>query len=693
MIDPKASEDEKLRQARKLFVEAIDHVEHSRGEMHRASRFYHNTKGEGQWEWEDLEALRDQGRPAFSFNIAAAKIRTWIGQYQDGKRKPTVMPKGGEDRLLAEVIERVCDSIYADEDVDATDEDVLEMGIVRGLKFWHPNVVPDPEDPGLIQIEVSSVDPMEVAWDPNARRADLSDGRHFFWSKWLSKGEFQSEYPEHADEWDELEEGGADESGLVSGGWGEVGDLGRNEDEYDDIREDTRLFDKNRHKIRVIHCEYLVPVKRKFVVNPENGISEKVDDEQLDLMREMGLLDGIDVTETWGDEVYTLEFIGPKLLWASTADNPYQPYDGFSLVPFVCFFDDETRTAYGMFRNLFDPQMEFNKARSVTLQHIADQPKPGLIVESDAVEDPDVFDDQLHTSGETAFVKAGAVSGGKIMPLPLPQVSPAAIERSQNGIDMLNLISNIETEVGNPAAAQEAATTHLLRYHRSRMGQRPIIAHFERGQREVKQRIVETVLRVMPDRQIEMILGNDDEWVVRDGMAYQLDQNPETGETVPVQQVPLRGLRDMRYDITLETTSDNQTLNMIEHQSLVALHGAGVPVPPELLAEGATTSRAKRDQLRKYAKDTSEAQQRQSAEMQQAQMDQIRGVLTVEHAKTQEQQRHNMSTEQLDALKALSDEQIEMLKVWEKADESEKQTMLEMAKLIESRQARRETTY
>ena len=39
-----------------------------------------------------------------------------------------------------------------------------------------------------------------------------------------------------------------------------------------------------------------------------------------------------------------------------------------------------------MIRNLFDAQMEVNKARSVTLEHLADQQKAGMIVESSAVE-------------------------------------------------------------------------------------------------------------------------------------------------------------------------------------------------------------------------------------------------------------------------------------------------------------------
>lgn len=107
MFSPDDSGEEKLKVIQEDFEACVEHDDERIAEAHRASRFYHNTHCEGQWEEDDIDALRDEGRPVFACNLVRGKIDTFVGMMLDEKRTPIVNPAGAEDKLLAEALSNV----------------------------------------------------------------------------------------------------------------------------------------------------------------------------------------------------------------------------------------------------------------------------------------------------------------------------------------------------------------------------------------------------------------------------------------------------------------------------------------------------------------------------------------------------------------------------------------------------------
>ena len=126
--------EEKLSHARKLFEDAVDHTADAHIEAHRAERFYHNTECEGQWESGDLEYLREQRRPAFSFNFIKPKLDTFLGMYADAERAPVVAATGGQDsdELMSDVINGVAGKVLDEAGYDQLKARQLKTGTIDG---------------------------------------------------------------------------------------------------------------------------------------------------------------------------------------------------------------------------------------------------------------------------------------------------------------------------------------------------------------------------------------------------------------------------------------------------------------------------------------------------------------------------------------------------------------------------------
>ena len=698
MFDPNDSDEAKLRSLTSDFEACIDAAIDAQTESHRAARFYHNTRGEGQWEEGDLEALRNQGRVAFSFNVLKPKVDTFLGMVKEQRRGPRASPVGGEDALTAEVLNSLTDRVYDIADLETIEAEALKEGTITREHTVRIEVDTDPENPLHKKIVAKLIPCFELDWDPSSRRPDRSDARYVFWHKWLSKNEFNRLYP--GKDFDSLLKR-ADDEGVFDTRIGEDKSEGgmiygsfTDDDMYTTSRWEPDYYDKRRNKVRVIHAEYKVPEKKYFLIQEQAGISEEVSKEiidNLDQYQSMGHLQGLQPTSTMTDVIYSVQFTGPDILYDAKLD---QPYDGFSFVPYTFAIDSETGSSYGMLRNLFDPQMEVNKAHSLVLENISGQSKPGLIAEEGAIPDIATFEDQTKTNGAVAVVAEGALTAQKVIERKPAQFSPAIGQRLQDGIAMVDKISNIHTDETTPAGQAEAVGTVQLRHRKSQLSMIDVVEQYEKFQKGMARRIMQTIIRAFPDSQIAEYLSNVKKYQVQNGMIVEMDQT--TGQ--PKGMVQLHDWRTMRYDVRLEVSSENQTARLMELNSLTSISNSGIPVDPRVIMEVATGNRALRERLKDFAEQTQrsqqEQQQREAQAMEQAAQRsdaQIQSTIQIAAGEAQEKGRHNQATEQLDFMKQKGDHAVRLAGVLEKADAGEKAAVVKLAEIIERRQMQRES--
>ena len=693
--------EHKLSHAKKLFEDAVDHTERAHLEAHRAERFYHNTDCEGQWEEDDLAYLRDNERVAFSFNIIKGKLDTFLGMYADAQRTPVVASSGSGPSadLLAEVVDAVKDQVLQDAGYQRLAARQLKTGTITGECSLHVEVEPSQDGEGWIKVNIYRILPFELHWDVSSIEPDRGDARYVFWDRWLTKDEFEFSYPDHADKWDALSDSGSDSDEYSMDSDGEFG----GEFGFDDTRNDYNqdkfnryYYDRHKGKIRVIRYEYKAHKTTYFMLDGESGEKIEIEKDQVKRVKEAVAIGApVNLIEEEREIVEVCEFVGDTLLAEYDEAGPFK---GFSIVPYCYDVDEETGTAYGPIRNLFDPQMELNKSASLEIEYMAQATAPGVTAEEDTISDEEAFSAQRRLAGGISLVKKDALVEGRVQERPTSQPSAAVMARKQGAMELLSEISAIPS-VSNLTAAEhmQSGVTVAIRYNKSRQTVSDPFAHFEGAQKLIVEKVVEAITSSMPDDQIAAILGKNGRFQVEQGMVIEMGENPRSGqgqpqgmpgmpgmpqqpEMVPQARAQLRDLRGMKWSLDLEYTSENSTLRMMELEILMQLVGAGVDVDPEVLVERATNSRSVRERLKTYVEKAQQAraegQQAQAAMMEK----QNQQFAQIEMAKATETKRHNTMTE----MSTLNDQQIKErlkhLEIWEKADETEKVRLFNMAK-------------
>lgn len=682
------SDTEKLSGIRKKFEDAVDHNNESHSEMHRAGRFYHNTRGEGQWESADISALRDEGRPCYTFNVCREKVDTFLGIYADAQRSPRVVPSGEEDQLTAEVVGIVADQVLEDVHFERKKARTIKTGTVLGECSLQVEVVPDPKRPSWIKIDVHRVMPYELNWDPSSIEADRSDAGYVFWDRWLTRAEFEREYPEHKKQFESLMNKASDPgSDGVSSSTNRAEPVSIHEidDDYEQDDWNRYYFDRHKSKARVIRYEYKTNVRETYVVDPETDETRVVTAEERRYLEELMEISGrpIEFVQVKSEQVKVCEFIGSTIL--AEYDSP-GPFDGFSISSFVYAMDEEEGVPYGAIRNLFDPQSELNKSKSLEIEMIANGAAGGVTAEIDAIVNEEQFKRERRMPNGVSYVENDALAMNRVREREPYPISPAVIQRAQDAIQLTDRISGLPSSgMVTPASQMEAATTVALRHHKAKQVVQDPIANFEWCVRDTYRKVVESITRSMPDGQIAAVLASEKRFQVQGGIVTEMKQTPQGLQ--PKGQASLRELHSIDWNIELEMQSENTTLRMMEHEVFMGLQAGGVPVPPDLLAETATGSRSKQERLKTHIEQvqesSSQAAQRESELAQQN----MQLMAQLEQMKLQETIRANQAKERLSAEKQESDEQISLLELWEKSDAREKQELLKLASLeLEARE-------
>lgn len=695
-----ADSDDKWNHARKLFEEAVDHCEDAHREAHRAMRFYHNSLGEGQWDSDDLEYLRSNGRPAYTFNIIKPKVDTFHGMYADSQRLPNVVASQGQDELLADAIQHVIDEILEDAKYERLAGRQLKTGTIAGECALQIEVAESSLGDDWIKVNLYRILPYELHWDIASIEPDRSDARYVFHDRWYSKEEWASEYPEHADMWEIMARSDERHYSDPGDSW-EEGENGSYADVFaqDDYQSEDRYFkyyyDRTRNKARVIRYEYKTFATKYYLTDTRTMQRVEVGDEEYErgkMAQEIGM--PIVASESEEEVIHVCEFSGKSLL--REYEEP-GPFEGFSVVDYCYDIDEETGTAYGLVRNLFDPQMELNKGKSLETEIIAQGVKGGVIAEKDQIDDEDQFNQQRRTPGGVAYVKKNALVEGRIQDSPPTPPNPAVMARIESAMQLLDEVSTIPSNTNLPPAAHaQAGVTVAIRYHKSRQAVSDPFANFEDCQKLLFRKIAQAVVGSMPDEQIQEMLGTDSKYVIQNGviikMVEQVAMNPQTGQSepqlVPGEQAEMRNIRNMRWKLDMEYTTENSTLRLLQFDVLLQLLMAGQPVDPEVLFEYAINSKAAQEKLIKFAEQAQKAQAEGAQAQQQALEAQNQQYMQIEGAKIQETQRSNMADEALKLSDQEIRERLEMMDLYIQADQAEQDRLFEAAKAAVEQETR-----
>lgn len=698
------SKTEKLQAALEMFDDAVSLDSTWQREAEEDFAF---AAGE-QWTSEEKRVLANENRPAMVWNYIKSTIDLIMGVIEQNRVRVVPQPVEPSDQILCDVIEAAAANIDEQTRAEVEQDEAFFDCVTCGRGYVAFDISPDPKRPGEIKFDESSVPVHEIRLDPTGIKDDLSDHRFIFREKWMSKEDFQVLYPEHTKDIEDLlfsgdpisfEDGTSNAQSVF-----DTLDEDSDKTEYDRPL-DSDYYSRKKQRIRVIHMEYWEGFQRYYGMNPTTGQIEEFQKEDLKALQEK--IPNFEHDTVWDKKVRWVQFCKDKILFEG--DNPI-PYDGFSIVPMFAYKDKSKRSVqhYGVVRLLKDPQREVNKRWSQALNLMVNQGQ-GIMAEVDAFVDVDQAEDSWNDPRRITWMQKGAISQGKIQEKPSITYPDASVRMEELAHEAMKRISGVNPDLlGMDRGRQEAGVVIRLRQQQGLTLLAKLFRNYKEMQKQLFLRKAAVIMKFMPDAQIQRIIGENDSFIIKNGMIIdqeavkkreeqikqmqqqmqQMQQQaqqqpgqqpgqqqgppgqqgpqppmPQMPEIPPVPEIPLRNIRDLEYNIKVEDSPGNMTKEMLELSTFMEMMQRGFPVDHKMVVEKMDLSSKQKTRWLAFIDQQLQQQQQMQQQAMQVQMALEQAKMQLEQARIQMQGQAQMGRLQIDQGKAVGDQEIDKQKL------------------------------
>ena len=310
-----------------------------------------------QWEDEDLNKMREAGRPAITINRIRPVINLLCGYASQNETEPDFLPRSEEDDRVSRVAKGITKYCLDRANYQHNKGKCFRDKIICGLaNYWVHYEFDYAKLDGMIKID--RVSPFDVFVDPESSQEDLSDAQYVGRYSWESPRKLKQVYPDKATEIDTLSHK-FDDTELETGS-------------FETVNGEGLWYNKEYKKVRVVQYWYKEYKTRQLFMT-KNGIVTEDNPLYVVLM-------------TMGKQPASIPDV--QIRFATFADNvlleegesPYK-HNKFPLVRDYCYYTgelvDDEREPAGVVRDIKDAQRETNKNRSQRM-HVVNQQTLGV---------------------------------------------------------------------------------------------------------------------------------------------------------------------------------------------------------------------------------------------------------------------------------------------------------------------------
>jgi hypothetical protein len=342
-----------------------------------------------QWD-EALEAaLKAEGKPVLTINIAKKTINTILGTYSNSRADIVFKPKKNAVEEQARVMTLLVDHILNTNKYHHLERTVALSGWITDRGYL--DVRMDFDDNVLGEVRISDLDSRDVVLDPDAKRYDPRTWSEVSVINWMSLDTIAETYGQ--DKADKISSyigthGGTGTYGSESVRFGiEPGQRSTTIYVPGASREDERRI----RSIRVIERQWRKMGRVTEFVDLESGdLREVPEGWTKERIRE--------VAEKYG--LVVRKRMKSRIRWTVTADrvvlhDEWSPYDRFTVVPYFPYFVAGNPT--GVMRDLISPQEQLNKTESQELHIINTTANSGWMIQAGSL--VNMTNDELEERG------------------------------------------------------------------------------------------------------------------------------------------------------------------------------------------------------------------------------------------------------------------------------------------------------
>ena len=444
MNDPKQfpmnySDSHNIMNWRKKYQAAIDN-DRLNGDRDRIFDNFAKYSGvnKGQWNADAIDRLRQEGRPAHTFNLIMPAVTEKLGQLEDTpfQTKFICHDTGYQDET--DVMQKMYDFDYSTGNWDSKLASFKRDGLIHtGILQPYINYERDP----LGNFDVRPRNPTQTYFDHNWQTEDVKDCRWAFTSQWLTAEQVKEQFKTKSQEVDDsivLNQFSSDESSDKPTFDGSIDWYDSKGSQYKVIeaiwmeREKVRkVFDaqgKEQSKFNQILYQQM-PMEALEQIIKNQGIGYKIDEEYMDVCKVFTFAPGLSQSLVLAEGFYPLQFGRlPFIVWSY--ENVYGQRQG--LVDLIS-----------------DTQEVINKRQSQITYALGTSGLNNYFAESDAFQSPaemQKFKDNQGKGGQTFVTDPGSNNQNKIMLQQRPGVPNDLFRASIEPERLMDKIANV-----NPA--------------------------------------------------------------------------------------------------------------------------------------------------------------------------------------------------------------------------------------------------
>src|SRR5574343_686605 len=305
-----------------------------------------------QWAEEDAKKLTSEGRVAAVFNRLGTIIDAVSGSEVNNRQEVRYIPREIGDVAANEVLSGAAQWVRDNCDAEDEESDSFVDVLITGIGWTETRMDYEQDEEGKCVIE--RIDPLEMRYDPSARKRNLADAKWIQRERGFTKEEIEARWPE-ADlpekaELDEEEDEHLDSDSEPDG--------------YVGANESTAASKKKLYA--VVHHQWYDTVCIYKVLDPDTQQIVDVEEERFKAMEQMAIAAGMPLQSA---KIHRREYkqafvCGDTLLEQSPAPCQHD----FTFKAITGRRDRNSGTWYGLVRPMKDPQKGASKLFSQVLQ-------------------------------------------------------------------------------------------------------------------------------------------------------------------------------------------------------------------------------------------------------------------------------------------------------------------------------------
>ena len=538
-----------------------------------------------QWNQEDLQILKDQGRPALTFNRIRPVVNIISGYQRENSSRIKVNPEGGEDRIFSEVMDRTIKQV--DKWSHLTDKMAywFDDGLYTG-KGWLEAVLTYENDPINGELRFLQRSPYQILVDPDFNEYDLNEyprAQYLFKIVRLSRDILKMLYPEKSRIIDGFVKDVDDPVVNGSGYMYEGAD-----DDYGNRPNKTTVTKKTQFEnesglerdSKFTVKEYWRPkmANRYFVVDRESGLPRKYETgEEADAFARAQ--NGGKIIERKVPEMWLGAMAGGFVM--QDVKSSFEPfYSGYPFFRFMADWspsaEDEKYKVQGIVRQLKDAQIEKNKSKSQTLHILNTQANSGWIGDKEALTDEGWR--QLEKMGSKPGITVKKAKGYELREILPKGPNVGHLQREQEADNEFKQISGVNPDLLGMQEDTASGKAINLRIRQAVLSLVRIFHNYRYSKEIIGKFILNMIPSLFDEKKVAKVLGPE---YMQKTQNERFPQGLSEGHL----QAFLTMIKDNKYDVYVSEADDNKTIRYEIFQNLVELVKAGMPIPPDLVVD------------------------------------------------------------------------------------------------------------